>query len=97
MGANSANRMELEPAIVRDADLLVTDDVDQARKEAGEFIALGDSFQWERLLPLHQLIGAAKPSQASRSLSVFKSLGAGLEDLAIASLLYDRGEEAGLY
>jgi ornithine cyclodeaminase/alanine dehydrogenase-like protein (mu-crystallin family) len=29
------------------------------------------------------------------ALSVFKSLGAGLEDLAIASLLYDRSKAVG--
>jgi hypothetical protein len=95
MGANSANRMELDPAIIMDADILATDDVDQARKEAGEFITLGQEFDWDRVLPLHQLVWRGASPRDPAALSVFKSLGAGLEDLAIASLLYDRSKGVG--
>lgn len=95
MGANSANRMELDPAIMMDADLLATDDVDQARKEAGEFIALGQELDWDRVQPLHQLVKRGASPRDPAALSVFKSLGAGLEDLAIASLLYDRSKAVG--
>ena len=95
MGANSANRMELDPAILLDADLLATDDVDQAHKEAGEFITLGAQLDWDRVRPLHELVRQGTGLRASNALSVFKSLGAGLEDLAIASLLYDRAIQGG--
>ena len=40
MGANASTRRELDPQIVRRAALLVTDDVAQAKTEAGEFIDL---------------------------------------------------------
>ncbi len=85
--------MELDPEIVLAASIIATDDVDQARKEAGEFIALGDQLDWNRILPLHKLV--SDPASAARdpaALTVYKSLGAGLEDLAIASLLYDRSQ-----
>ncbi len=91
MGANAAARMELEPEIIAAASIIATDDVDQARKEAAEFIALGDRLDWSRITPLHRLV-CAKEARARDPVAptVFKSLGAGLEDLAIASLLYDR-------
>ncbi len=90
MGANAAARMELDPAIIADASLVVTDDVDQARHEAAEFLHPDAAFDWARLQPLHALVRAGRGARAETDISVFKSLGAGLEDLAIASLLYDR-------
>ena len=42
-------------------------------------------------MPLHELVSEEGLSgRDPGSLTVYKSLGAGLEDLAIASLLYDR-------
>jgi ornithine cyclodeaminase/alanine dehydrogenase-like protein (mu-crystallin family) len=92
MGANSAQRMELALEVVRDASLIAVDDREQARKEAAEFIALdkADAFDWERVTPLCRLVESGVPNRDPRAITVFKSLGAGLEDLAIASLLYDR-------
>ena len=40
VGANAANRRELDPEIVLKASLVVTDDIPQAKTEAGEFIDL---------------------------------------------------------
>lgn len=96
MGANAASRMELDPEIVAAASVIATDDVDQARKEAGEFIALGERLDWSRVQPLHRLVseGGLK-SRDPTAPTVYKSLGAGLEDLAIASLLYDRSLQQG--
>ncbi len=88
MGANAATRMELDPSIVASAALIATDDVSQARKEAAEFLALGESFDWTRVQPLSRVV-ADPPRRQPNDITVFKSLGAGLEDLAIASLLYD--------
>lgn len=88
MGANAASRMELDPTIISQAALIATDDVTQARKEAAEFLSFGDPFDWSRVQPLSHLV-AHPPHRAPTDITVFKSLGAGLEDLAVASLLYD--------
>ncbi|MDB5642481.1 MAG: ornithine cyclodeaminase family protein [Hyphomicrobiales bacterium] len=90
MGANSAARMEIDPALVDACAQLVTDDVDQARKEAAEFIALGADFNWARVRPLSEIVKAGSVTRGEPDITLYKSLGAGLEDLAIASLLYDR-------
>lgn len=90
MGANAASRMELDPKIISQAALIATDDVTQARKEAAEFLSFGELFDWSRVQPLSRLV-SHPAHRAPTDITVFKSLGAGLEDLAIASLLYDVG------
>ena len=60
MGANAANRREIDPEIVLRAALVVTDDIEQAKTEAGEFIDLANAgrFDWNQVTPLHQIVAA---------------------------------------
>jgi alanine dehydrogenase len=96
MGANAAGRRELEAAIVARASMVVTDDPQQARIEAGEFIDLDKAgqFDWKRVVPLNQIV-AAPPAFSPGGFTLFKSLGAGIEDLASASLVYDEALRRG--
>jgi alanine dehydrogenase len=98
MGANSATRRELDPQIVLRASLIATDDVAQAQLEAAEFIdlAIADRLDWERIVPLHRLVAAPRERDPD-AITLFKSLGIGLEDLAIASLVYDRAAATGRF
>ena len=92
MGANAAGRSELDPQIVADAETVATDDPSQARAEAGEFITLDKAgrMDWGRINPLGRLLAEGAPVRSSTGITVFKSLGCGLEDLAIASLFFDQ-------
>ena len=99
MGANAPSRRELDPQIVLRAAAVVTDDITQARTEAAEFIDLartGD-LDWNDLIPLHRIVGAPGFHRDPDAITLFKSLGVGLEDLAIASLLYDRAAASGRF
>ncbi len=89
VGANAANRMELEIATFARARLVATDDIEQARIEAGEIIAgVGSGkLAWDNVSQLSDLIG--KENQQG-GLTIFKSLGAALEDVALASAVYER-------
>jgi alanine dehydrogenase len=99
MGANAATRRELDPEIVLRASLVVTDDVAQAKLEAAEFIdlAIAGRLDWARIVPLHQLVAAPPRERDPDAITLFKSLGIGLEDLAIASLVYDRAMASGRF
>lgn len=99
MGANAANRRELDPQIVMRAATIATDDVEQAKAEAAEFIDLAAEgwLDWEQVVPLHRIVGAGDLHRERDAITVFKSLGVGLEDLAIASLVYDRAMASGRF
>jgi alanine dehydrogenase len=90
IGANAANRMELETSTFARARLVVTDDVDQAKIEAGEIIdcVRAGSLRWEDIARIADIV--AKPNMDVEGLTIFKSLGAALEDVAVASAVYDR-------
>jgi alanine dehydrogenase len=99
MGANAASRRELDPQIVLRAAMVVTDDIGQAKAEAAEFIDLARAgrLDWNDLIPLHRIVGTPGFHRDQDAVTLFKSLGVGLEDLAIASLLYDRAAASGRF
>jgi ornithine cyclodeaminase/alanine dehydrogenase-like protein (mu-crystallin family) len=99
MGANAASRREVDADTVLRASLLVTDDVAQAKTEAGEFIDLAKAgrLDWGTVKPLHELIGAQKKLRGDRDITLFKSLGVGLEDVAVASVAYERAMASGRF
>ena len=96
MGANAADRKEVDLKMIEQASFIVTDDLAQARIEAGEFIELdrAGSFDWTRISTLAQLV--AKPPVSTGGLTIFKSLGAAIEDLASSSYVYDEALKRGL-
>ena len=49
------------------------------------------------LIPLHRIVGSPGLRREHDAITLFKSLGVGLEDLAIASLLYDRAAASGRF
>jgi alanine dehydrogenase len=99
MGANAPSRRELDPQIVLRAALVVTDDIAQAKAEAAEFIDLARAgrLDWNDVVPLHRIVGSPGFRRDRDAITLFKSLGVGLEDLAIASLLYDRAAASGRF
>jgi ornithine cyclodeaminase/alanine dehydrogenase-like protein (mu-crystallin family) len=99
IGANAANRREIDPEIVLKASLVVTDDIPQAKTEAAEFIDLAKAgrLDWSRIKPLHEIVTADSLPRDPSSLTLFKSLGVGLEDVAVASIVYHRAVASGRF
>ena len=99
MGANAANRREIDAEIVLRASLGVTDDIHQAKLEAGEFIDLAKAgrLDWSTVKPLHEIIAGPHLARDPAAITVFKSLGVGLEDVAVASVVYDRAIASGRF
>ena len=98
-GANAANRRELDRAAVVKADARFTDSTVQARLEAGEFIDLVEAGQlaWDSIDEIGDLAsGKAAGRRSERDITLFKSLGLGIEDVAFAELVYRRALEQGV-
>lgn len=94
-GANYPDRAEADPSAISRFGTVVVDDLAQARVEAGDLIQAekAGSFKWERAVELKDVVsGRVIPSGKT----LFKSGGVALEDVAVASLVYDRAVKSGL-
>jgi ornithine cyclodeaminase/alanine dehydrogenase-like protein (mu-crystallin family) len=88
IGGNAASRRELDEAAVRRADRIVTDSVEQARIEAGELIATP---RGDEVIELSQVVSGKAPGRGSaQEVTLFKSIGVALEDIALAGWLYEQ-------
>lgn len=99
VGANAYARRELDDAAVLRADILATDDRAQAKTEAREFIDLAEAggIDWDDVAELGPLVQGHGPRRTgSDQITLFKSLGIALEDVAFAKLIYDRAVAGGV-
>ncbi len=98
-GANSDARREVDAETVLRAAVKVTDHVAQAKEEAAEFRALvaAGKLEWSAIRELGELVtGKAKGRTSPSDLTLFKSLGIALEDVAFAELVYERALATGV-
>jgi len=93
VGSNDSRRREIPSDLVMRASLLVADDLDQARMEAGDYCLALDEKGWERVTPLAKLVagGISRPP----GIAVFKSVGLGLEDVAAAAVVFEKASQSG--
>ena len=99
IGSNFLGKAELDPVVVRRCAAVVVDSKDQARLEAGDFQqALEDgALHWSDVRELGQIIvGRYTARKHAQDITLFKSLGIALEDVAVAARVYARAQEAGL-
>jgi alanine dehydrogenase len=98
-GANSGDRREIDGETVLRAAVKATDHVEQAKVEAGEFrdLVAAGKLAWSDIRELGELVtGKAKGRASPSDLTLFKSLGIALEDVAFAELVYQRALAAGV-
>ena len=64
---------------------------EQARREAGDLVLAGGRVDWDNVQQLGDVLtGRAPGRQATSDIILFKSVGVGLEDVALAGLAYRR-------
>jgi alanine dehydrogenase len=98
-GANSGDRREVDAETVLRAAVKVTDHIEQAKIEAGEFreLTAAGKLQWSDIRELGELVtGKAKGRTSPSDLTLFKSLGIALEDMAFGELVYQRALASGV-
>jgi alanine dehydrogenase len=83
MGSNVANRRELPADLVQRADLIAADSIEQAKIEAGDLV-LAD--HWSNVVELKDVEKHYDP----KKITIFKSLGLGVEDVAAGAFIYER-------
>jgi ornithine cyclodeaminase/alanine dehydrogenase-like protein (mu-crystallin family) len=99
IGSNFLGKAEIDAVAVRRCDSIVVDSKDQARLEAGDFVqALEEgSIHWADVHELGQVIVGRYTGRAhAQDVTLFKSLGIAIEDVAVAAKVYAKAQEAGL-
>jgi alanine dehydrogenase len=99
VGANMLARRELDDSVVRWAGRIAVDSIEQAKLEATDLIAPWERgmLYWEKLIELRQIVAGHLPGRVNDSeITIFKSLGIGLEDVAAGALAYRKALEAGV-
>lgn len=99
MGSNWADRREIDTAAVQRADLIVADSVAQAQIEAGDLIipANEGKLDWQRVHELAAIVAGTTPGRENATqITLFNSLGVGLEDVAVAARIYALARERGI-
>lgn len=89
MGSNHPERREAPGELLARADVLVADSVEAARIEAGDYLLGLDEAGWSRVRDLKTIQPKTTQHRHAR-LSVFKSVGLGLEDVAVAAHIYEQ-------
>jgi ornithine cyclodeaminase/alanine dehydrogenase len=98
VGSNFLGKAELDAVTVRRCESIVVDSKDQARLEAGDFVqALEDgSIHWADVHELGQVIvGRYAGRKHPQDVTLFKSLGIAVEDVAVAAKVYAKAQAAG--
>jgi ornithine cyclodeaminase/alanine dehydrogenase len=99
VGSNFLGKAEIDVALVRRCADVVVDSKDQARLEAGDFSqAFEDgSLHWSNVRELGQvLVGRFPVRKHGEDVTLFKSLGIAVEDVAVAARVYARAQAEGV-
>ena len=97
-GANRIESRELDNAVLERATFVCCDSLEQARIEAGDLVEPVERgvLDWLEVHELSEVVaGETAGRQHDDDIVVFKSLGIAAEDVAVATLAYDRARERG--
>jgi ornithine cyclodeaminase/alanine dehydrogenase-like protein (mu-crystallin family) len=88
IGSNQAKRRELPADLVRRADLIVTDSVEQSRMESGDLLLA--EVDWSRVAELKDVASGKLGRSRPEDITLFKSNGLAVEDVIAAGWIYER-------
>lgn len=97
-GGNSLARRELDEACLKRCGAIVVDSREQARLEYGEFLRPVEKglLHWEQVGELGEVvIGQRPPRNDPEEVTLFKSLGLAIQDVAVAARVYRLAVEGG--
>lgn len=98
-GGNHWMRREVDEATVLRSELIVVDDLEQAKIECGDLLwpEGRGSFRWSMAHELREVVSGRVPGRPSPAgVTLFESMGVALEDIAAAELVYRKARAAGV-
>jgi ornithine cyclodeaminase/alanine dehydrogenase-like protein (mu-crystallin family) len=99
VGSNNPQRRELPADLIARAGLIAVDALDQARIESGDLLLAWTDEDWQtpRLCEMKDVVTGARARAGSSEVTIFKSNGLGVQDIAVAGYVYEqltRGSES---
>ncbi len=98
IGANMVNRREVDDSTLARASVIAVDTLEQAREEAGDLVQglPGIGRGWDGVVELHEIVSGSRPGRSSdEEITLFKSSGIALWDVAAAGYVYRQAVERG--
>ena len=92
-------RREVDEETVLRSEVIVVDDLDQAKIECGDLMWLEPrgSFRWDMAKELQDVVaGRVNGRPSEESITLFESMGLALEDIAAAHLVYNKAKAQGI-
>lgn len=99
IGSNYLSKTEIDVTTIRRADHIVCDSLDACKLEAGDFVpAIEDgSLDWSRVHELADVVHGRETGRAhAEDITLFKSVGLALEDLAVAVRILEKARIEGI-
>jgi ornithine cyclodeaminase/alanine dehydrogenase-like protein (mu-crystallin family) len=98
VGSNWLTRAEIDATVVRRADNIVCDSIEACRREAGDFVDALEKgiFDWARAVELADVVAGRAALRKRESISLFKSVGMAIEDLALGAKLLAHARAQGV-
>jgi ornithine cyclodeaminase/alanine dehydrogenase-like protein (mu-crystallin family) len=99
IGANYEHRRELDTEAVARARFIATDDTEQVRYEATDLVApvTEGVLSWDRVVPIGDVVAGHIAGRTSpEDITLYKSLGVAIEDVALAIRAYEKATAQGI-
>jgi ornithine cyclodeaminase/alanine dehydrogenase-like protein (mu-crystallin family) len=99
IGANYEHRRELDLKAVQRANVVAADDLDQVRYESSDLAQAVEHgvLDWEEVASLGDIVAGRRPGrQSEQDITLFKSLGVAMEDVALSVRAYEKAVKLGL-
>ncbi|MGI8988538.1 MAG: ornithine cyclodeaminase family protein [Bryobacteraceae bacterium] len=99
MGSNQASRRELPGDLLSRADTIAVDSIEQADMESGDLLLARTEGRWKgaNLFELKDIVAGIKEARVDKAaVTIFKSNGLAVEDVAAAGWVYEQAVQAGI-
>jgi alanine dehydrogenase len=99
IGANYEHRRELDLQAVARATIIATDDPEQVRYESSDLAKAVEQgvLSWSKVHALGDVVAGLRPGRgAQEEITLFKSLGVAIEDVALGIRAYEKAMQQGL-
>jgi alanine dehydrogenase len=97
VGTARRDQREIDVETFRRSDVIVVDTKEGVFSEAGDAYAARDAIDLDKVSELSGVVVGSAPGRTSDDqITLFKSVGTGIQDIALAALIYQRAKERGI-